>query len=86
MLVRYGQEIAQEEGIIVTLGASPMGKGLYEKCGFKMIRQKEVEAGTGITDNFMVWEPKGKEGQWLEDSGLGDGRAKVVWKRKKVEL
>jgi hypothetical protein len=43
MLVEYGCRRADEQGVIAVLGASDMGKGLYLKHGFKIIKELEFD-------------------------------------------
>jgi ribosomal protein S18 acetylase RimI-like enzyme len=65
MLVEYGQKIAGDEGLPMTLGGSDVGKGLYLKRGFKIVGEREYSKG--VSDVLMVWEPEGLEGRWLEN-------------------
>lgn len=43
MLVDYGCQKADEQGVIAVLGASDMGKGLYLKHGFRVIKEQEFD-------------------------------------------
>lgn len=43
MLVEYGCRKADEQGVIAVLGASDMGKGLYLKNGFRVIKEQEFD-------------------------------------------
>lgn len=56
-LVQYGQKIAAEEKVPVTLNASVKGEGLYTKLGFKLIQKRELMEG--LWSKLMVWEPEG---------------------------
>jgi hypothetical protein len=55
--VQYGQRIAEEEKVPVTLNASVVGKELYKKCGFKVVHKEELVEG--LFSVFMVWEGDG---------------------------
>ena len=72
-LLKHGQEIARKDDLPITLEASAAARGLYAKCGFKVV--DETEVADGVHCVAMVWEPEEREGKWLEDQG--DGRAKV---------
>ncbi|KAF2260146.1 acyl-CoA N-acyltransferase [Lojkania enalia] len=68
-LVRYGLKIAADENVPMTLEASIMGRGLYEKCSFKVV--KEVEVAEGLNEVTMLWEPEVR----AEDAQSGKGGA-----------
>ncbi|KAI1945161.1 hypothetical protein LOZ57_004459 [Ophidiomyces ophidiicola] len=57
LLVKWGIEQARREKVPIGLEASPKGKGLYEKLGFRTV--KVTEWMPGMTDPVMVWEPEG---------------------------
>ncbi|KAF2806276.1 acyl-CoA N-acyltransferase [Mytilinidion resinicola] len=72
-LVAYGQRIAEEEKMPVTLEASVMGRGLYAKLGFKEIERLAIVEG--LEGVAMLWEPEGAEGTWLVRGE--DGKAEL---------
>lgn len=55
-LMEWGMERSKEEGIPVTLIASPAGLRLYEKLGFKEAQVNEI--GHGIKERWMIWSPQ----------------------------
>lgn len=73
-LVEHGLEIAAKEEVPVTLEASPEGRFLYERVGFRIVRElfvcKELE-GCGYA---MVWEGERMKGRWLEEGEGGLAR------------
>ncbi|KAF7182945.1 hypothetical protein CNMCM7691_002689 [Aspergillus felis] len=44
-LLRWGLERADEEGLETYLSASPSGRPLYEKYGFRLVEEREVVGG-----------------------------------------
>jgi GNAT superfamily N-acetyltransferase len=63
-LMKQGLDIAQEDQVPANLQASPDGRALYAKLGFKTIATRPI-CGE-ITSVMMLWEPKGSEGKWLD--------------------
>ncbi|KAL9084526.1 MAG: hypothetical protein Q9165_008029 [Trypethelium subeluteriae] len=63
MLVRWGVERADEEGWECYLEASPKGRGLYEKFGFRVVRE--------LVTDLREWG--GKEGEEIRNSGMVRG-------------
>lgn len=74
-LVRFGQDIAREEQVPVTLEASVMGRGLYAKLGFLVVEESAIVEG--LDGVAMVWEPVGREGRWLVRGERGKGEVKM---------
>ncbi|OCL03900.1 acyl-CoA N-acyltransferase [Glonium stellatum] len=64
-LVSYGQEIAAEENVPVTLEASVMGRLLYAKMGFRIVEESKIIEG--LEGVAMLWEPKGSGNQSAEE-------------------
>ena len=64
-LLRWGLERADEEGVEAYLEASPAGKGLYEKMGFREVGRLVVpsreEGGEDFVECFMLRDAR-KEG------------------------
>lgn len=57
-LLRWGIENGREEGVPVTLNASPHGLRLYERHGFRdvghvLVGEEQVDYGP-----FMIWDPE----------------------------
>ncbi|KAF2797556.1 acyl-CoA N-acyltransferase [Melanomma pulvis-pyrius CBS 109.77] len=73
-LVKYGQKLAAEENLPLTLESSVAGRGLYLRSGFKIVDESEVVKG--LDGLSMVWEPDHLKGKWLED--IGNGRANIL--------
>jgi GNAT superfamily N-acetyltransferase len=44
-LLRWGLERADEVGLETYLSASPLGRPLYEKFGFRLVEEREVAGG-----------------------------------------
>ena len=76
MLLRWGLEQAEAEGVPCCVQSSEVGVGFYEKAGFKAFEVLLFE-GTDIRMPRMIWEPKGMEGRWLDRLG-GKVEEKVV--------
>ncbi|KAJ9648699.1 hypothetical protein H2199_000612 [Coniosporium tulheliwenetii] len=76
-LIKWGLERAQKEldgGVPVTLESSPKGYGLYRKMGFVQVARISIEGLPEADDAIaMVWEPEGKEGNWIKG---GEEKAK----------
>lgn len=57
LLVRWGLDRADELGLDAYLGASPMGKGLYEKNGFETVRTVPFDmkewGGEGVVSHVV---------------------------------
>ncbi len=68
MLVKWGTQRADLEGIICRVEASPMGKHVYRTCGFKEIESCCVKA-EGQEEGLQIWimrrEPEGKDSNFL---------------------
>lgn len=45
MLLKWGLDRADKDGLPVFLSASPAGKPIYEKRGFRVVRMEEVDRG-----------------------------------------
>lgn len=58
VLMRHGTELADEDGWIAYLNASPEGVPVYERYGFRTVMTSEFEHG--IRTYHMVREPGGK--------------------------
>ncbi|KAF2235853.1 acyl-CoA N-acyltransferase [Viridothelium virens] len=63
LLVRWGVERADEEGWECYLEASPKGRGLYEKFGFRVVRE--------LVTDLREWG--GKEGEEVKSAGMVRG-------------
>ncbi|KAF2635409.1 acyl-CoA N-acyltransferase [Massarina eburnea CBS 473.64] len=61
LITEYGLRVAEQAGLPVYLEASTMGTGLYEKLGFRRVREKLVHKGEDVEVPLMVWVPQGKE-------------------------
>lgn len=76
-LVGWGLERAGREGLPATLEASARGRRLYAKCGFAVLERAPITEG--VEGVAMVWEPVGREGEWVvrgkegEDAVLKEG-------------
>ncbi|KAF2756871.1 acyl-CoA N-acyltransferase [Pseudovirgaria hyperparasitica] len=70
-LLDWGMETARDEGVPVTLEAAPTAKKLYWKAGFKTFEVLNVEGVELQPAHAMLWEPEGKQGEWLQDDGEG---------------
>lgn len=57
LLMRYGVEKADEEGWVAYVNASPEGKTLYEKFGFRTMSRSDF--GDAISSEHMMREVKG---------------------------
>ena len=56
MLVEFGQKLARDDGVPLTLDASPVGTKLYEKRGFSVANK-----GVGMEGPMTVWKPEIEE-------------------------
>lgn len=56
ILVSAGVDRAREEGVPAMLEASPNGKNLYEKLGFRVVGEMVLE-NTGVGGPVMRWDP-----------------------------
>lgn len=54
-LMEWGMERSKEEGVPITLTASPAGLSLYQSIGFKEVQLNDI--GNGITERSMIWSP-----------------------------
>jgi hypothetical protein len=80
MLLMWGLETAKRLNLEFWLNASPLGKPLYEKYGFKLVERnhvipktdhpdekwKQIEADMGEVVFWTMWLPQG-------ESVLGEG-------------
>ncbi|KAF7551497.1 hypothetical protein G7Z17_g4993 [Cylindrodendrum hubeiense] len=58
-LMRWGVERADEDGLPCFLEATPNGRGMYEKYGFRVVGQQEFESPSGsVLDFFMLRDAK----------------------------
>ena len=52
MLVEWGLDMADREGLPCWLQGTPQGRGLYSKCGFKIVGNMDIDmskyGGEGI--------------------------------------
>ncbi|KAI9842685.1 MAG: hypothetical protein M1837_006970 [Sclerophora amabilis] len=64
LLVGWGLDNAEEEGVPVWLTSSPVGEKLYEKMGFRGFGYTPIVDGELCP--VFIWEPKGMEGKWGE--------------------
>lgn len=64
MLLKWGLEKADEEGLESYLEASPVGKSLYEKLGFKevgrLVLPSPENKNEEFVECFMLREPRRK--------------------------
>jgi len=65
-LVAYGQRIAAEEKLPLTLEASVMGRFLYVKMGFQIVEESKIVEG--LEGVAMLWEPEGLNNQSADAS------------------
>ncbi|KAI9840231.1 MAG: hypothetical protein M1838_004152 [Thelocarpon superellum] len=72
-LLRWGLDVAQSEGVPVTLEATPQGQGLYLQNGFRKFGEIE-EPGMKEPGPLFIWEPKGLEGLWGTQDVPGERR------------
>ena len=69
-IVQRGLDVAAQENVPVTLKASPVGRGLYQKMGFKTIQTEGVVEEAAARGGLpMLWEPPGMTRTWLEPDG-----------------
>lgn len=68
MMVTWGIEQAKAKNVAVPVFASPMGKALYEQCGFVELAKvhNHVEGESESLDmSCMTWEPPERDGSTL---------------------
>ena len=65
MLVTWGFEQAEAEGVPCCVQSSQVGVGFYERAGFKAFEVLRFD-GADVRIARMVWEPKGMEGKWFD--------------------
>ncbi|KAH7165779.1 acyl-CoA N-acyltransferase [Dactylonectria macrodidyma] len=53
-LMRWGVDRADEDGLPCFLEATPNGRGMYEKYGFRVVGQQEFESPTGTAVDFYM--------------------------------
>ncbi len=61
LLLKYGCDLADEDGVEAYLDSSPAGRGLYEKFGFVKRAEKAIPGGMGYVEWFMVRPAVGKK-------------------------
>ena len=70
LCIHWGLERAGEEKVPAVVAASPVGYGAYVKNGFVPLRRVvEFEEMFRVEEPgiwFLVWEPPGRKGNWLE--------------------
>lgn len=70
-IVQRGLDVATEDKVPVTLKASVLGRGLYQKMGFKNIHlEVPLDEAAAIAGLPMLWEPSELKGTWLEENGI----------------
>lgn len=57
MLLQWGLDRAQEEGVVVGLDATEVGMIVYTKMGFEVVGVIEVE-GLDVRVPVLMWRPK----------------------------
>ncbi|KPM36784.1 hypothetical protein AK830_g9782 [Neonectria ditissima] len=61
-MMRWGVERADADGLPCFLEATPNGRGMYEKYGFRVVGQQEFESPAGrVVDFYMLREAKVRE-------------------------
>lgn len=54
-MMRWGVQRADEDGLPCFLEATPNGRGMYEKYGFRVVGQQEFESPSGrVVDFYML--------------------------------
>ncbi len=70
MLCQWATDQAQAEGVPIVLQSTAAGRRTYEKAGFEEFDELSGEGHTGVPNSIrlwsMVWEPRGREGEWLK--------------------
>jgi GNAT superfamily N-acetyltransferase len=82
MLVDWGKELAEREGLPLFLEANIEAVGFYEKEGFSRLGQDMVITADGqepIPIPAFVWEGEQRKGRWLE-TDAGDDVPEGRWK------
>ena len=59
MLLQWGIDQAKERGVEFWLNATPYGKPLYEKYGFKVVERNPLEPKTDNPD--AIWHATDKQ-------------------------
>lgn len=77
MLVEWGMEIADKEGLPCWLQSTPQAHGLYSKCGFKDVGVMDIDmckyGGEGFyTYMCMLWSARRKQ-------NLGEGILRALF-------
>ena len=70
-LVEWGQQIAREQWTPIAVRSSPVGRGFYERMGFKVIGWVSIDEAGTVRVPELLWEPEKCEGRWLEQDALG---------------
>lgn len=85
MLVQWGIETAKSLGVEFWLNATPVGKPLYEKFGFELVKRNPLIPKTGNPDDKWM-EMEAKYGDivfwtmWLPKEGLiEEGKTVRPW-------
>jgi GNAT superfamily N-acetyltransferase len=66
LLLRWGLDQAKAERVPCGVESSVAGLRLYEKSGFRKIRDLRYGAQERESVPEMVWEPPGLEGHWFD--------------------
>ena len=54
MLVNYGCEMADRDGLEAYVDSSPEGRRLYERFGFRKVEEREMPGGFDFLYGFLI--------------------------------
>ena len=88
MLIQWGVQQAGKENVPAIVSSSVMGYGAYEKNGFKPMKRFGFDEYFEVGGRGMwrlVWEPPGRQGNWLERAKEWEEDRKVREAEEKVK-
>lgn len=72
MLLNWGKQQAEKEGVPIGLEASELARPLYLKNGFRKFGNLHIEDFPIEDVPIFLWEPRGLEGRWGMKGDVGE--------------